>query len=51
MMSKLERVKKHCKERNDFERAEEENRKIVRVIKNVGRGGCHAPYFIVANKW
>ena len=32
-----------------FERTEIQNRKIVGTIRNVGRGDCYAPYFMVEN--
>ena len=33
----------------DFERTEIQNRKIVGTIRNVGRGDCYTPYFMVEN--
>ena len=55
--AQLERMKELCKERNnlyekqnDLKRTEIQNRKIVGTIRNVGRGGCYALNFIMANR-
>ncbi len=38
-----------CMKTERFERAETEDRESIGAIKNVGRGGCYALYFIVAD--
>ena len=34
-----------------FERTEVEDWEIAGTIRNVGRSGRYAPYFIMENKW